>query len=65
MEPTNDVYDYRNETLLRRLVAENAELRELLDAGFEQGEVTDDWSPHWFGPDGDALVPRKPAADGR
>jgi len=46
-------------------ITARAALRELLDAGFEQVEVIDDWSPHWFGPDGYALVLRKPAAEGR
>jgi hypothetical protein len=32
MEPTTDPYDYSTETLLRKVAAENAELRELLSA---------------------------------
>jgi ubiquinone/menaquinone biosynthesis C-methylase UbiE len=46
-------------------ITAGAALRELTDAGFEQRQVIDDWNPHWFGPDGFALVLRKPAAEGR
>lgn len=46
-------------------ITASAALRELTDAGFEQMQVIDDWNPHWFGPDGFALVLRKPAAEGR
>jgi len=38
----------------------DAALRELEAAGFEQVEVIPDWNPHWFAPDGYALVLRKP-----
>ena len=46
-------------------IVASAALRELADAGFEQVEVIDDWNPSWIGPDGYALVLRKPAAEGR
>lgn len=38
-----------------------AALRELTDAGFEAVELIDDWNPSWLGPDGYALMLRKPA----
>lgn len=36
-----------------------AALRELEAAGFERVQVIADWSPHWFAPDGWAVVLRK------
>lgn len=39
----------------------DAALRELEAAGFESERVIPDWDTHWFGPDGYALVLRKPA----
>jgi predicted methyltransferase len=38
----------------------DAALRELTSAGFEQVRVIPDWETHWFGPDGYALLLRKP-----
>ncbi len=44
-------------------IAIDAALRELEAAGFERVRVITDWHTHWFGPDGYALVLRKPGAD--
>ncbi len=41
----------------------DAALRELGAVGFETVQVIADFAPHWFGPDGYALVLRKPSAD--
>ena len=41
----------------------DAALRELESAGFERVHVIRDFEPHWFGPDGYALVLRKPSTD--
>jgi hypothetical protein len=38
MDPTPNLYDYSTETLLRRVAAENAELRELLTPVAEELE---------------------------
>jgi ubiquinone/menaquinone biosynthesis C-methylase UbiE len=46
-------------------ITADAALRELESAGFEKVEVIADWDAHWFGPDGYALVLRKPAAEAR
>lgn len=46
-------------------ITPEAALRELEAAGFERVERVADWDAHWFGPDGYALVLRKPASGGR